>query len=341
MRKKLRVSNRRSILFAVLLLWVTSYFVRDFLRSRVATDTARNKILGLSRQKSFLEASRVADKIMARNEFIFLMFINEAYLSMTKSWVCNMLALDANVLSNTLIYTDDTRAARRLFIFGENNGRRLNVYSLPTSTHGDVAYGTYEYFALTLHRLELQDALIQAGHNVMLIEADAVWFSREVNAELKSKFRKAEIFSADNSVSPEKFHEFSAGFSGYRGKSPSVRELFSDYTISYAAKLSQFAFRKGNVGNVGEQLHLMKLIKKYDVKVLWLDDCFYVPGFWYRAESGSRCFGTRVLQNNYIVGNREKVNRAKSWRHWFLAEDGKTCAKGDFQLSYAIDKGGI
>jgi len=317
-----------------MVLSLAGYCVRDISSAQAARNEAKEKILEFSHQSSFFTASRVADVIIAQHEFMYLMFVNAAYMSLTKSWICNMFHVDERVLWSTVIYTEDTHTAKLLKKFAKYLGFDLHVFTLPIPTSTAVEYGTYEYFALTLHRLEIQDALIQAGHDVMLIEADATWFTADVHDELKLMFRQYEVFSSDNSVNPEIFHEYSAGFSGYRGKSPEVRELFSYYTLSYAEKLSRHSVQKGVIGNVGEQLHLMKIIRNYNVQVGWLDRCSYVSGVWYMGTEKWPCPRPKVVQNNYIVGNDKKKERSKAWGHWFLSEDEQTCATGRFHMSF-------
>lgn len=63
-----------------------------------------------------------------------------------------------------------------------------------------------------------------------------------------------------------------------------------------------------------------------NLNVGWLDPQKFVPGIWYKDEefrqSHSRPW---VIQNNWLVGNEEKIKRAKKWKQWFLSETGNEC----------------
>lgn len=292
---------------------------------RHVTQETGHKISHLSHSPEFREALSAAELITSKSLFVYMLFVNQGYLHMLQSWICNLKLVDDRVLQNTIIFTDGPLTSDALLSFNED----LNVYTIEHRTYESVEYGTYSYYELTLHRLEIQDAFIQAGLNVMLIEADAVWFSSDVHDELHRLFKeqKYDFISADNSVDSKVFHEFSAGFSGYRGESKVVRELFSLYTIDYAVQLAPFAGRQGFIGNVGEQLYLSKLIStRRGLSVKWLDPCNYSSGAWYSNinDMAYNCPFPLVLQNNYIVGNDQKIHRAKLWGHWFLQRVGRS-----------------
>ena len=71
------------------------------------------------------------------------------------------------------------------------------VRSLDWGVSASQTYGTYEYFKITLDRLWVQNAFLQAGVNVFLIEADAVWFS-PLSEYFLPYLRSSAIVSADD-----------------------------------------------------------------------------------------------------------------------------------------------
>jgi hypothetical protein len=71
------------------------------------------------------------------------------------------------------------------------------------------------------------------------------------------------------------------------------------------------------------KLHVLpSMLRKGELKVLDLDRCLYVSGLWYiqRSDHAKRCGSTvpSVLNNNWISGNTEKMQRAVQNNHWFL-----------------------
>ncbi len=74
---------------------------------------------------------------------------------------------------------------------------------------------------------------------------------------------------------------------------------------------------------------LPKMLASGELKVVYLDKCLYSKGLWYshshKADHIKECGSIipSVLNNNWISGNQEKINRAQAHKHWFL--NGETC----------------
>ena len=282
----------------------------------------RSTELDLSGLQPALSASQ---QMMRNRNFVYVMFLNSAYISFAKSWVCNIQAIDAKVLQGTIFFTDSQHTSAALL----ESDNRLHVYTVPVDTPGELEYGHYDYYALTLHRLRIQEALLANRINVMLIEADAVWLKKTIDSQLVDLFYKYEIISADNHNYADDKVEISAGFSGYKA-SRKVRGVFKRYVQRYDNQLKIFENVTGFIGNVGEQVLLTQILVDENIRVHWLNTCEYASGAWYNMETyQQRCpLNTiKVLQNNYIVGNQAKVARARKWHHWFLNE--KKCYVGD------------
>mmetsp|Transcript_27230 Transcript_27230/g.58363 ORF Transcript_27230/g.58363 Transcript_27230/m.58363 type:complete len:101 (+) Transcript_27230:9-311(+) len=85
-----------------------------------------------------------------------------------------------------------------------------------------------------------------------------------------------------------------------------------------------------DIGDHGsDQLILEKIMQQSSqLEVGWLHPHKFVPGIWYKDEEFRQSHKKNfifVLQNNWIVGNEGKVERAKKWNHWFLSEAGDEC----------------
>ena len=48
-----------------------------------------------------------------------------------------------------------------------------------------------------------------------------------------------------------------------------------------------------------------------------------------------------VLQNNWIIGNEAKMNRAKEWGQWFVTEDGDRCIEKDLTIARQSVNAGV
>jgi len=93
-----------------------------------------------------------------------------------------------------------------------------------------------------------------------------------------------------------------------------------------------------------EQVILLKdvlpaMLNHSEIKVIDLDRCTYASGLWYtrKAPHIKTCghIPPAVLNNNWIEGNQNKINRAKERKHWFL--HGDRCAPWNATLTTAIN----
>ena len=146
-------------------------------------------------QSEFSAISSQAKTIAKSHKLVFLLYLNEAFLAMTKNFICNLKKIgSADVLNQTIFVTTQKSTMTELLNFDAS----LHVLSQEYSgDQGDVSYGTSAYYKLTLERIRLQRDLILAGINVFIIESDATWFSGgEVLKRLGSGFEKFDVVSA-------------------------------------------------------------------------------------------------------------------------------------------------
>ena len=299
-----------------------------------STKSAAENIFGdVHRNSRLVQAAR---EIYATYPYVQLMFLNEAYLRFVKSWICNIRLLDFDILKQTIFVVSDELTAQQLKSFEPEA-----IFYVYPCDNSDVSYGSFEYFSLTLKRLQLQNELIQAGINVFLIEADAVWFS-PLSEYLSGmvEIDKASIISATDRSPGNPL--ISAGFIYF---SASRAHFFKDYTRAYEKIVKKLNGQTGRLDHIhaGEQHLMTKMLRQKNENVTWLDECHFARGEWYQDEKyRTRCPHPKVIQNNYLVGNSNKVFRAKKWNHWFLNTD-ETCVheipivnpNGDFDLTCA------
>jgi hypothetical protein len=251
------------------------------------------------------------------NGYVQLLFFNLGYVELVNSWICNVRLIDTDILRQTLFVAADQEAAAEL----SETGPWLNIYTHESDMAASVTYGTYAYFKLTLDRLLIQNTLVQAGANVLVVEADAVWFS-PIAEYLSQMVGSNRIISA-NDRTPEN-PLISAGFLFFPSKE---KKFFQDYVSRYASRLEKFKDFTGRFDDIdaGEQHLMTKLLQRRKIAVQWLAECHFSRGEWYDDSLfRARCPHPKVIQNNYISGNNEKMRRAKQWGHWFLNED-RTC----------------
>jgi hypothetical protein len=87
---------------------------------------------------------------------------------------------------------------------------------------------------------------------------------------------------------------------------------------------------------------LPSMLRKGELRVLHLDRCLYTSGQWYIQRSAhiKMCGSTvpSVLNNNWIVGNMAKIQRAEQNNHWFLMgySPNATCLNWKTRLAQAL-----
>ena len=254
----------------------------------------------------------VAKGISQSNGFVFLMFLNNAYLEMTKSWICKAQAIIPDVLKYTVFITTSDELSLELQTWNKDAQTFVQKYSVTKP----VSYGTYEYFRLTEERLRVQNNLIQQGVNVFVIESDAVWNSKEIIDVIHSRLQSNIIVTADDGNG-----QISAGFIGIRSTND-TRSFFQKSLDSYSATLANYKGRSGHIGHVKEQKTITQTLNALHITIHRLTHCESANGQWYGRKPDPKCPLPMVIQNNWIVGNANKIKRSKKWGHWYLNDEG-------------------
>ena len=110
------------------------------------------------------------NSIYNQHSVVILHVLNEGFIEITKSWICNVRRYDG-VLSKTLFVVTDQAAYQALTTFD----KALNVVFEAYSTPKNMAYGDYLYYDYMLFRTKLVLRLLQQNVTLWLVEADAVW----------------------------------------------------------------------------------------------------------------------------------------------------------------------
>lgn len=276
-----------------------------------------------------------------RNErFLILMVGNGALVEMFRSWMCNTQHMK-DVHRRTLILMTDNQGYMRLSI--NHHGVRVVDCSLnDKSLEVDMSFGTEAYWRMTERRVRILGVLLRAGISFLNVEPDAVW-ARNPLLDHKLVSTPQDIVVAVELTDALEL-QFAFGFLLMRSNRR-TRALYSELERSLSATIA--GLQSGNSSRLGnaqkdfvyskeisEQEVLKRLVKSnvYKATYLCLDQCSYVSGRWYINEEFRKyCNDTagqpHVINNNWIVGNGAKKERAKLWGHWFLDADQKCKAR--------------
>ncbi len=256
-------------------------------------------------QASFLRASV---EIQMKNGFIFLQLVNQAYVAITKSWICHA---PQHTLKHTIFLATDKFAFRALRDFN------VSLVFLISYSTGSLSYGQRAYYDLMLFRSTVILKLLDVGVNVWLIESDAVWFD-DPTIEL-SRFSDIDVITGQDGNINDNIPE--GGFI-FLNSTVSTRNMWRRLRLEHKKILSKL--HADEVGDAGSE---MLLLPKYLASVKWrfFSRSKFVSGKWYRDKKMRERAKPIVIQNNWIIGNHNKTLRARAWGHWYLNDAQNAC----------------
>lgn len=244
-----------------------------------------------------------AQKMQKRN-------INVMYavnmVSMVRSWLCNTAGMHG-VHEKTLIIVDDAS-------YNELRSMDLRITLVRDSniTGSYLPYGTYGYWQLVQRRLHIFGDLIRSGQNIFIVEPDA-WWATDPTLSIESN--EADVVGFENSE-----RVFGFGFLHLKS-SPTLVRLWTEteWVVDTAMGAVQPPTSRFTLTPMAhEQIAFSRLLQQTNLTTFVLDACQFPSGRWYSDNDyRARCPTPSVIQNNYIAGFEQKIQRAKAWHHWF------------------------
>lgn len=265
----------------------------------------------------------LAGKMQSAHGFVYLLFTNKGFVEMTKSWLCNMKKLNVSIGTNFIIVGDGEDTVRELSTF-----KPEGHYFIYRSLHKDDAnFGTYNYYHIVLERMLIENRIIQADVNIMIIEPDQIW-TRDVSPLIRSTFTSGYDIIAGNeyaSVGKSNVSLICGGFYGV-ASSTSVKELFKHYVDRHAEVLEKYKGTTGVIKIQNDQALLTSLVSKAKLRVRRLSACEYASGRWFTTEALQKlCPEPYVTHNNFIIGLDNKIQRLQRRGDWLLSSNGSMC----------------
>ena len=259
-----------------------------------------------------------ATGISQRHGFAYLLFTNQAFITLTKNWICNIKSINASILSRVIMVADSYHTVAELSAFEPS----IDFFVYNSIYTEDATFGTFLYYRIVLERLLVQNLLVQNYINIMIIESDQVWLS-DISETLRTAFADGYQIIAGNERANEIGTESWYICGGFYGmvSTARTRRFFNWYVHLHQNKLMKYRNKLGQINVENDQALLSRLVKKERLRVHWLHACQYTNGMWYTDEEfRNKCSSSTVIHNNYIVGNANKVLRAQQWGQWFAGE---------------------
>ncbi|XP_060587724.1 uncharacterized protein LOC132743211 [Ruditapes philippinarum] len=264
----------------------------------------------------------VASKISLRkNRMVLFTVINEAYLPFAYSWLCNTKTM--NIHDSVLFVTTDSQSKKKL----QKDWPEVNVISMNMDDlRGNQSYSRVGYIKITVKRTEMIQTLLMANIDVFVFEVDCVWLGNPVTA---ISFEERHDIIVNPVYGTKDL--FASGFILLRKtcRSKIVWQKVTDMMNELGKRIADLHEDDvlENYGSENEQKYLADLILdgygNVTLKMLPLE--LYADGQWYNLNDEERAkIRPIIINNNWIIGNQAKIERAKQWNHWFLRGD-HTC----------------
>ena len=267
------------------------------------------------------------DKINHQASVFMITFINFSYRNMTLHFLCNLQAAAVELLAESTVFmiTDAGMYALSGRLEDEWEIATFPFPLLPQSTEmsGNILYGHAGFWQLMLARTAFLLEITNRGLPFFLFECDA--FVRE-NFLLPfietATADKSEIVAIEEHPDHPNMKEFNGGFFLMTGR-PNVRKLWKKVLDEYTASVKKHVGDRFS-GAVAlpehEQSIASRLAKHPDnrIRISFMDNTAYMSGKSFTiAALAPYTKEARVVLFNFVVGNGEKIDRAKKHNMWF------------------------
>ncbi|XP_045184533.2 uncharacterized protein LOC123542656 [Mercenaria mercenaria] len=286
---------------------------RDITKLDNLTVSAVTQELGVSKS----DVLSIARNISLYNKAVMVTVVNDAFLPFANSWLCN--TKDMGIHKSVLIITGDHKSKENL----TQDWPAINVFVSDIGTpKGNQEYSHVGYIKILIRRTEIILSLLLNNIDVLLFEFDYTWFANPL-VEFQA------MTDVDMLVNPVSVTEgiFNGGlvYLFATERTQSLWRQLNGMMVELGDRVKNEPDDRFIPETENDQQYLSRLVNQrfgdIRIKVLPLDK--YSDGMWYKLTASERNKTHPILiSNNWIIGNKNKIARAKEWRHWFVKENG-------------------
>ena len=208
-----------------------------------------------------------------KHGLVFLHLLNEGYVEMTRSWICNVLPFKT-VLEKTLFLVTDQNAYEKL----KNWKPELNVFLVPYDTPKSMQYGQKVYYQYMQFRTRLYLKLLKAGVKLWIVEADAVWFKDPASFVLNEP--DYDLLTGQDGGLGDNIPE--AGFL-FLNPTPTTVKMWTALESQLTRTLD--SSRDANMGDGGSEMLMLGDMLRGSKEIKWkyLPNKHFCGGKWYQG----------------------------------------------------------
>ncbi|XP_052075177.1 uncharacterized protein LOC127712649 [Mytilus californianus] len=272
----------------------------------------------LTQPQKDLEKILTIAKAMSK-ETVLVTVINDGFLPLAYNWLCNTKHM--GVHHQVLVIATNQAAKEKLLSVSPDI--KVVVLTVDKYLQKDQQYSHVGYIRLLVRRTEILLALLESRIETFLFEFDFLWLRSPLSL-FKSYSGKYDMLFVHNSNRHSMVTNSVNGGFFYMFPTNTTVKLFQELyrrMQKLADRIKTWPPEKKVSEKANDQVYLNRLFsKRYGgLKALILPHTDFPDGKWYSLlESKRKSWKPYVIHNNWIIGNDNKIARAKEWGHWFL-----------------------
>ncbi|XP_076458229.1 uncharacterized protein LOC143291964 [Babylonia areolata] len=260
-------------------------------------------------------------KIYAQNGLVLFTMINDAFLDFAASWCCNTASFD-HIHQQTLFLTTDLQTGQRLQALWPN----VSVVAMTSPEfQGSQEYSKVGYVRLMTERTRFILRLLETGVQLLLFEVDCVWLTSPLPVVLAHR-SNADIVATKVTGK----NTIAGGFLLLNPTRATVKfwQQLTHMMNQLFVKLRTHQKTAGVSEGLNDQEFFSSLARqKYGgIRIVFLPSTAFPDGKWYSLSEKQRKESKPIIiNNNWVLGNNAKRQRAKTFGHWFWDDSQGKC----------------
>jgi hypothetical protein len=249
----------------------------------------------------------------ANHELVWITIINGSYVDLTKNFLESMKRVSCGF--KLIVYFIDSIVQEELLHYDNCVCLDASIFLKTNLNPGHVQWGDLDYIRLCFAKLDAilyTMRLLHSVKTIIYIDTDIVLFSDPSHIALsyQAHYPDADIIAQcdeGGTVCSESTRcpSFCAGIMIIKNKTTS--EFLFQYTDDDVSN------------NSSDQSYMNDMVKKYNIPHVTVEKSCFMNGAYTHAWNTPISEEACLLHFNYIVGNKNKIDKMKSMGLWYLS----------------------